>query len=117
MTQAQVTIETGKDAMEVGNGAKLVLTNIRFDSFVEQWLYVWANYPGLAVLLCLMVIDVAMGSIAATVGGKLSSNVSYKGHMKKGAILLILGSAKLMELVLPGAPLLFIGTLGFIASN
>lgn len=86
-----------------------------FDSIWNQCEFLLETYPHVAVLLALMFIDIVTGSLAACISGTLSSNVSYKGHLRKGMILCILGAARLMEFIIHGAPLLLLGSLGFCA--
>ena len=86
-----------------------------FDSVWNQAEYLLRTYPHVAVLLALMLLDVVTGTLAAIVSGTLASNVSYRGHLRKGIILCILGASRLMEFIIPGAPLLLFGSIGFCA--
>jgi toxin secretion/phage lysis holin len=80
-----------------------------------QVVALFRTYPHVGVLMALMILDVITGSLAAAVSGRLSSNISFRGHLRKGIILCILGTARLMEFIIPGAPLLLLGALGFCA--
>ena len=86
-----------------------------FDSMWAQAVALFETYPHVAVLLALMFLDIVTGSLAACIAGTLSSNVSYRGHLRKGIILCILGAARLTEFIIPGAPLLLLGSMGFCA--
>ena len=86
-----------------------------FESVRQQFLFLLETYPHVAVLLALMLLDVVTGTLAAAVSGTLASNVSYRGHLRKGIILCILGASRLMEFIIPGAPLLLFGSIGFCA--
>lgn len=61
-----------------------------------------AAWPSYAILLGAMVLDILTG-IAAAIGTKtLSSNVSWKGMMKKLATLFVVALAVLLEPIVPG---------------
>lgn len=64
----------------------------------------WTLYPAFGALLALMVIDVITGLIAAYAKKKISSSYSRQGMMGKGMILAVVGTGKIMELVVPGVP-------------
>lgn len=101
--------------IDPGKEAKVVLVEQTFDSWWHQAVSLFATYPHVGVLLALMTLDIITGTLAGWVAGKMSSNVSFKGHARKGIIICILGAARLMEFIIPGAPFLLLGTLGFCA--
>jgi len=84
------------------------------DGWLEMFSSLFREYPLLGVLLSLIVLDIATGVLASGIANKLSSVVSYKGVMKKGVMILAVVVAKIMEAVIPQAPLMTLGCLGFI---
>ena len=76
-------------------------------------LFSWAaSNPMLAALLGLMLLDIAMGLVAAYGAGQLSSSVSWKGMSKKVAELLMVALSAVMSPHMPEIPILKI-TIGF----
>ena len=61
-------------------------------------LSLWASI-GLAVdlLMCMMAIDFATGMLCAARNGTLSSHVSWRGLMRKSAILIVVGVTHLLQ--------------------
>lgn len=84
------------------------------DGWIEMGQSLFATYPLLAVLLCLVVIDIVTGILASCIAGSISSVASHKGMMKKGVMLMAVVTARLMEVVVPQAPLMTLGCLGFV---
>ena len=62
------------------------------------------RFPLVGILLLLILIDICMGTLAAFVAKRLSSNVSWRGMTKKAASLLVLGMVAAVE-PLTGLPL------------
>ena len=60
--------------------------------------------PLVVVLLCLMVLDVVTGLIAAFVAKKLCSTASYRGMLGKVQVLAMVATSMLVELVIPNVP-------------
>lgn len=64
----------------------------------------FTKYPFVAVLLGLMLMDIATGIISAIVTKKLCSTASYRGMLGKVQILAMIGTAMLMEVIIPNVP-------------
>ena len=90
---------------------------IVFEQQIQDWwpalVTLFEQNPLIAALLVLMCLDIVTGILAAGASGQLSSSVSFKGMCKKGIMIGIIAAAKIMEVVIPGAPLATIGALGF----
>jgi len=84
------------------------------DGWLEMAQALFTNYPLLGVLLALIFVDVVTGIMASCIAGKISSVASYRGMMKKGVMLMAVVTARVMEAVIPQAPLMTLGCLGFI---
>jgi toxin secretion/phage lysis holin len=85
------------------------------DGWLEMVQGLFTNYPLLGVLVVLIIIDVFTGILASVIAKNISSVASYRGMLKKGVMLLVVVTARVMEIVVPQAPLMSLGCLGFIA--
>jgi len=71
----------------------------------------------LSVLICLIVLDVVTGFIRAGVQGKLSSDVSYKGILRKVLIFAIIAVAAQVDKVLNSRDVVRSVVAGFYCGN
>jgi len=85
------------------------------DGWLQMMQDLFTLYPLLGVLLLLIVLDIVTGTIAGAINGRLASVISYQGLLKKGIVVLAVVTAKVLEFVIPQAPLMALGCLGFIA--
>lgn len=66
------------------------------------------------VLMVLMGLDVLTGVLAAGKERRASSEAAHRGMVKKGATLLLIVAAVVVEPFLPGVPLAMLGAGGFM---
>ena len=71
----------------------------------------------LSTLVCLIVLDVVTGFIRAGVQGKLSSDVSYKGILRKALIFAIIAVAAQVDKVLNSQDVVRSVVAGFYCGN
>lgn len=71
----------------------------------------------LSVLICLIVLDVVTGFIRAAVQGKLSSDISYKGILRKVLIFVIVAVAAQVDRVLGTPNVVRSAVAGFYCGN
>lgn len=85
----------------------------RIDGWWEMLLDLGTKNPALMVLITLMLLDVITGVMASWISGSISSSASYKGMLRKGVMLAVVATARVMEAVIPNAPLMILGCIGF----
>lgn len=60
--------------------------------------------PFVGILILLIVIDLASGTVAAFISKQLCSKISFQGVLKKFQIVLMVATGHVMELVYPEVP-------------
>lgn len=60
--------------------------------------------PLIGILICLMLLDIVSGFIAATIHKEVDSSCSYKGMLKKGQMLLMVAAGMMFEFIYPDVP-------------
>lgn len=66
---------------------------------IAQWIFAFNKWcPSVSILLCIMFLDVVMGTLVAFGTKKLSSSASYNGILKKVGIIIIVMTASLIDL-------------------
>lgn len=78
-----------------------LIYDLQNGGLVKQWL---AGNPFVVALLCLMLLDILTGLIAAFVTKRLCSTASFRGMLGKVQVLAMVATAMLMELVVPNVP-------------
>jgi len=93
-------------------------------SFIFLFIGVWIGFffgeidPLLTALMIIVVMDYFSGIIKAVINGKLSSEIGYKGILKKVCIFLIVGIANIIDTVFIGDGSSFrTGTILFYLAN
>jgi toxin secretion/phage lysis holin len=78
----------------------------------------WATAaPWIAVLVWLIVVDIAMGLICAFGAKQLNSTASWKGMSKKAACLLIVSTACALDPFVPNVPVATLTAMFYIGTE